>query len=42
MRKPATEKTTDHGEYVLEGRRVVYAATAMQGWRISMEVGWTI
>lgn len=41
LSKPVTEKESVSGEHVLGGRRIVYAATAMQGWRVSMEVGRT-
>ena len=37
--KPVTEKVSDSGEYCIGKRKIVYGATAMQGWRVSMEVG---
>lgn len=36
--KPSTEKVSEAGEFKIGNRRVLYGATAMQGWRISMEV----
>ena len=38
LRKPVTEKSSTHGEQTVGGWRLRYAATAMQGWRVSMEV----
>ena len=38
LRKPLTEKSSTHGERTVGDWRLRYAATAMQGWRISMEV----
>lgn len=36
--KPSTEKVSEAGEYSTGKRKIVYGATAVQGWRISMEV----
>ena len=36
--KPVTDKVSESGEYSIANRRIIYGATAMQGWRISMEV----
>ena len=38
LRKPITDKTSECGEYTMGGRKVLYAVTAMQGWRVAMEV----
>lgn len=37
--KPLTDKVSEGGEFLKSDRRVIYGATAMQGWRIGMEVG---
>ncbi|XP_064382077.1 protein phosphatase 1G-like isoform X2 [Halichondria panicea] len=37
LRKPNTDKSSESGEYEYCGRRIMYASTAMQGWRIAME-----
>lgn len=42
LRKPITDKTSESGEYTYCGRKIIYASTAVQGWRISMEVGGAI
>ena len=39
LRKPVIEKKCESGEYVVGQKKLVYAATAMQGWRVDMEVG---
>lgn len=36
--RPITEKVSESGEYYTVERKVIYGATAMQGWRMSMEV----
>ena len=36
--KPITEKVSESGEYCIGQRKVIYGASAMQGWRMSMEV----
>ena len=41
LRKPITEKKCESGEYVVGQKKLVYAATAMQGWRVDMEVGYS-
>ena len=38
LSKPVTEKQSSDGEFVVGGRTVRYGVTAMQGWRIEMEV----
>ena len=38
LRKPVTEKASHHGEDTVGPWKVTYGATAMQGWRVSMEV----
>ena len=38
LRKPITDKTSECGEYTVGERKFLYAATAMQGWRVAMEV----
>ena len=42
--KPITEKVSEGGEFTKKNITVIYGATAMQGWRIAMEVsdslGW--
>jgi hypothetical protein len=38
LRKPITNKTSECGEYTMGERKFLYASTAMQGWRIAMEV----
>ena len=36
--KPVTEKISESGEYCISERKIIYGATAMQGWRMFMEV----
>lgn len=36
--KPVTNKVSESGEFTVGSRKVLYGATAMQGWRIGMEV----
>ncbi len=36
--KPLTEKVNEGGEFLKNGRKVIFGAAAMQGWRIGMEV----
>ena len=38
LRKPITNKTSECGEYTVGERKFLYASTAMQGWRVAMEV----
>ena len=38
LSKPVTTKDSSHGQCRIGGRVVTYAVTAMQGWRVSMEV----
>lgn len=38
LSKPLTEKDSECGEFKLGSRALSYAATGMQGWRMSMEV----
>ena len=35
--KPVTEKVSDGGEFKKRNLKVIYGATAMQGWRKAME-----
>lgn len=35
---PIIEKVSESGEYCTGKRKVIYGATAMQGWRMAMEV----
>ena len=36
--KPVTEKHSTDGEFFVGGKAVRYGVTAMQGWRLEMEV----
>lgn len=38
LRKPVTDKVSESGEFTVGSRKVLFGATAMQGWRIGMEV----
>ena len=38
LNKPITEKVSESGEFDTGQRKVIYGATAMQGWRVAMEV----
>lgn len=38
LSKPVIEKASEGGEYSTASKKIIYGATAMQGWRMAMEV----